>query len=406
MVQLSRESPVLIATLDIERSELISELLSYNGMPHQLLNALPERALSEAEIVSQAGRRNVVTVSTNMAGRGTDILLGGNSQACLTSLERSFFTNANALTPWLKMALNPTYYSQCVDSGIFFPVSRELLLRKLWRLSRQPLVGCYSLSSLNIHLLAVSCAEREFVRGAGGLCVLSSEKSDSGRVDQQLVGRTGRQGDPGEFRFILSLEDKILKQTGLTGLVQQYPMTSVVEPIQSSTLAKLFTQAQNKVDSLFASARQQTFKDQTILNYYKSQMLTDRQLVVWEKLVAKWIIMIFSRTYQQDDGLLQQTTWRETPYLEHIWLFYDSRRALTSLWYSTKLSEYLEKILVLNLLDASWRQFQEVFLSLKKGLVWKTWGRRDLLTGYIEASQQYLAYQAKHYKETIVFSLE
>ena len=135
-------------------------------------------------------------------------------------------------------------------------------------------------------------------------------------------------------------------------------------------------------------------------------MLTDRQLVVWEKLVAKWIIMIFSRTYHQDYGLLQQTIWRENPRLEHIWLFYDSRRALTCLWYSTKLSEYLEKILLLNLLDASWRQFQEVFLSLKKGLVWKTWGRRDLLTGYIEASQQYLAYQARHYKEAILFSFE
>ncbi len=406
VAQIHYESPILIATLDIERSELISELLSYNNIYHQLLNALPERALSEAEIVSQAGRRNIVTVSTNMAGRGTDILLGGNSQACLSSLERSVLNNLSTLAPLFHVELRPMQYSHCLYSGLSLPCIRHLYLRKIWRLYKQPLAGPHSLFSLSIPLLSVSCAEREFVRGAGGLYVLASEKSDSGRVDQQLIGRTGRQGDPGKFRFVLSLEDKILKQVGLTGLVQKYTSTSIVEPIQNSALYSLFSQAQTRVESLFSNVRQQTFKDQTILNYYKSQMLTDRQLVVWEKLVAKWVLMIFSRTHRQHQGLLGQLVYREAPYLEQIWLFYDSRQALTYLWYSAKLSEYLEKILILNLLDTSWRQFQEVFLALKKGLVWKSWGRRDLLTGYIEASQQYLAYQAKHYQEILISSVD
>ncbi len=400
VAQLEHESPVLIATLDIERSELISELLAYNNISHKLLNARPELASVEAETVSQAGRRNIVTVSTNMAGRGTDILLGGNSQACLASLERSLSDQPRSLASLFN--LRPTY-SDCLNSGLAFIALKSLCLRKIWRLYRQPLVGRHSLFSFSIPLLSLNCSEKEFVRCSGGLYVLSSEKSESGRVDQQLVGRTGRQGDPGKFRFVLSLEDKILRQVGLTGLVQRY---ATIEPIYDSALYNLFSQAQTRVESLFSNVRQQTFRDQTILNYYKSQMLTDRQFVVWEKLVAKWIIMIFSRTYHQNDSCLSRLILKEVPTLEHIWLFYDSRRALTYLWYSTKLSEYLEKILILNLLDASWRQFQEVFLALKKGLVWKTWGRRDLLTGYIEASQHYLAYQAKHYQETVVLSLD
>ncbi len=405
-VQLTDESPILIATLDIERSELISELFAYNNICHQLLNARPERAFSEAEIVSQAGRRNMVTVSTNMAGRGTDILLGGNSQACLKSLERSLWLYSTLLVP-LDARTRTNFHQHCLAVGpkrLSYPSMRDLFVRKIWRLSKQPLLGCSSQLSLNIPLLSLSCAEREFVRVAGGLYVLSSEKSDSGRVDQQLVGRTGRQGDPGTFRFILSLEDKILKQVGLTGLVQQYTLAPLAEPINNSALYSLFLQAQTKVESLFSNVRQQTFKDQTILNYYKSQMLADRQFVVWEKLVAKWILVVFSsiHTHQKDGsmGLF------DAPSLEHMWLSYDSRRALTSLWYSKNIAEYLEKILILNLLDTSWRQFQEVFLALKKGLVWKTWGRRDLLTGYIEASQHYLASQAKHYQETIVLSLD
>lgn len=403
LVQITNETPLLIATLDVEKSELISELFAYNNICHQLLNARPERASSEAEIVSQAGRRNMVTVSTNMAGRGTDILLGGNSQACLKSLERSFFFNSTFLSPFDARAHKGVrLHQQCLATGFKTPSptpTRDLFLRKAWRFCRQPVLGCFSQFSLNIPLLSLSCSEREFVRVAGGLYVLSSEKSDSGRVDQQLIGRTGRQGDPGKFRFILSLEDKILRQVGLSGLVQRYTFSSLAEPIDNRALYGLFDQAQTKVESLFSNVRQQTFRDQTILNYYKSQVLTDRQFVVWERLAAKWILVVFASTQQREQSVSQSS-------LEHIWLSYDSRRALTSIWYSRDIADYLEKVLMLNVLDASWRQFQEVFIALKKGLVWRTWGRRDLLTGYIEASQQYLAYQANQYQDTIISSLD
>lgn len=404
LAQLQDESPMLVATLDIERSELISELFAYNHICHQLLNARPERAFSEAEIVSQAGRRNMVTVSTNMAGRGTDILLGGNSQACLKSLEHGFFTRPYWAAPFVTEHHDrPDFPQHCLAAGSRFrtaKASRDLFLRKIWRLSRQPLLGGLSRFSLNIPLWSLSCAEREFVRRAGGLYVLCSEKSESGRVDQQLLGRTGRQGDPGQFRFILSLEDKIVRQVGLTGTGLVDEFLQGADPLDNSALYGLFIQAQTKVESLFASVRQQTFKDQTILNYYKSQVLTDRQGVVRDKVVANWILLVFSTAYRRDGTFL------DVPSLEQLWLCYDSRRALTTLWYSENIAQYLERFLLLNLLDASWRQFQEVFLALKKGLVWKNWGRRDLLTGYIDASQRYFASQAQHYQETLALSLD
>ncbi len=399
--QLQTESPMLVATLDIERSELISELFAYNNICHQLLNARPERAFSEAEIVSQAGRRNMVTVSTNMAGRGTDILLGGNSQACLKSLEHGFFTRPYRTVPVSTgHHARSDFHNHCLAVGWSATDGRDLFLRKIWRLSRQPFLGSLSRFSLNIPLWSLSCAEREFVRGAGGLYVLCSEKSESGRVDQQLLGRTGRQGDPGQFRFLLSLEDKILRQVGLTGTGLVDGFLQGADPLDNSALYGLFMQAQTKVESLFAGVRQQTFKDQTILNYYKSQVLTDRQGVLRDKVVANWILLVFSNAYRREGTLL------DVPSLEQLWLCYDSRRSLTSLWYSDNIAQYLERFLILNLLDTSWRQFQEVFLALKKGLVWKNWGRRDLLTGYIDASQRYFASQAKHYQETLVLSLD
>ena len=394
LTQLQDQSPILIATLDIERSELISELFAYNDISHQLLNARPERAFLEAEVVSQAGRKNIVTVSTNMAGRGTDILLGGNSQACLKTLQRSTFLNSPSFElAWVEIYPCSRVRHLATTTNNKDMSSSNGFLRKVWRLSKQPFLTCYCQLSLSIPLLSLSCAEREFVRKAGGLYVLSSEKSDSARVDQQLVGRTGRQGDPGKFRFVLSLEDKILKQAGLYGLAQRPILSSPAEASDSKVLANLFSQAQDRVESLFSSVRQQTFKDQTILNYYKSQMLSDRQSVVWNRLAAKWTLLVYAEN--KADKIPERT-----------WLLHDSRRTITYLWYSQDMCDYLEKTMLLNLLDASWRRFQEVFLSLKKGLVWKTWGRRDLLTSYIEASQQYLSYQANQYKKDVSLCLD
>lgn len=396
ITRMQDESPVLVATLDIERSELISELFLYNNICHQLLNARPERAFSEAEIVSQAGRKNTVTVSTNMAGRGTDILLGGSSQACIKTLERSVSIDSCQMDI-SKTQIYPHSPTRCLTSGTKSrqSLNRSAFWRKVWRLSKQPFFTYACQPSLNIPLLALSCAEREFVRGAGGLYVLSSEKSDSARVDQQLVGRTGRQGDPGRFRFILSLEDKILRQVGLSALAQRSVLSPEAEPSTSAVLARLFVQAQTRVESLFSNVRQQTFKDQTILNYYKSQMLSDRQFVVWDELTARWTLLVYVKRMA---GVSLSP--------EHSWLLHDSRHTMTSLWYSQDMCDYLERTMLLNLLDTSWRQFQEIFLSLKKGLVWKTWGRRDLLTGYIEASQQYLAYQANQYRKSVSLCLD
>ena len=177
--------PVLVGTVSIEKNELLSRMLTKEGIRHNLLNAKNHE--KEAEIVAQAGKFGAVTVATNMAGRGTDIMLGGNAEYMATNdLRKAGYTD--------EVIADATGYAETDNSEIL--EARQLFADKL----RQ-------------HKAEIS-GEADRVRQAGGLFIIGTERHDSRRIDNQLRGRAGRQGDPGETRFYISLEDDLMRLFG------------------------------------------------------------------------------------------------------------------------------------------------------------------------------------------------
>ena len=178
--------PVLVGTVSIEKNELLSRMLTKEGIRHNLLNAKNHE--KEAEIVAQAGQFGAVTVATNMAGRGTDIILGGNAEYMATNdLRKAGYTD--------KVIADATGYAETDNSEIL--EARQMFADKL-RQHKEEISG-----------------EADRVRQAGGLFIIGTERHESRRIDNQLRGRAGRQGDPGESRFYLSLEDDIMRLFGL-----------------------------------------------------------------------------------------------------------------------------------------------------------------------------------------------
>jgi preprotein translocase subunit SecA len=229
--------PILLGTASVEKSELISRELSKAGIAHEVLNA--KHHFREAEIVAQAGRKHAVTVATNMAGRGVDVILGGNPEG-LAARE--------VLGQGVKPE-DPTYASLVEAAEVKFR--------------------------------AMCAQEGDEVRALGGLYVLGSERHDSRRIDNQLRGRSGRQGDPGESRFFLSLEDDLLRlfATGAVSWVMGRTMPDDI-PIEAKMVSKAIERAQNTVEGRNAEIRKDVLKYDEVMNEQRKVIYGRRQMVI------------------------------------------------------------------------------------------------------------------------------
>ncbi len=229
--------PVLLGTASVEKSELLSRELSKAGITHEVLNA--KQHFREAEIVAQAGRKHAVTVATNMAGRGVDVVLGGNFEGLAT-----------------REALGRGYPSGSEEFD-----------------------AAYQSALANFR--AVCTAEGDEVRALGGLYVLGTERHDSRRIDNQLRGRSGRQGDPGESRFYLSLEDELLRlfATGAVSWVMDRTMPDDL-PIEAKMVSKAIERAQNTVEGKNAEIRKDVLKYDEVMNEQRKVIYGRRQQVL------------------------------------------------------------------------------------------------------------------------------
>jgi preprotein translocase subunit SecA len=228
--------PVLVGTASVAKSELLSRLLEKEGVPHNVLNA--KQHFREAEVVAQAGRKGGVTVATNMAGRGVDIILGGNAELL---------------------------------------AQHELLAEGIDITTEE---GAVELKRRHASLEARCRAEGEEVRKLGGLYVLGSERHESRRIDNQLRGRSGRQGDPGESRFYLSLDDELLRlfATGAMSWVMGRTLPEDV-PIESKTVAKAIERAQNTVEARNAEMRKDNLKYDEVMDQQR-KVIYERRLQI------------------------------------------------------------------------------------------------------------------------------
>ncbi len=242
--------PVLLGTASVAKSEAISRELSKAGVPHEVLNA--KHHFREAEIVAQAGRKHAVTVATNMAGRGVDVLLGGNPEGLATreAIAQGFTPSTEEFDAKLAELL-PGFKAQCD-------------------------------------------AEAEEVRALGGLYVLGSERHDSRRIDNQLRGRAGRQGDDGESRFFLSLEDDLMIQfsTGAVSWVMDRAMPDD-EAIEAKMVTKAIERAQGTVESRNAEQRKETLKYDEVMNEQRKVVYARRlQIIDSEDIHSEVLTMI------------------------------------------------------------------------------------------------------------------
>jgi preprotein translocase subunit SecA len=322
--------PILVGTTSVEKSEVISRLLADMKIPHNILNARPENVERESEIIAQAGRKGAVTIATNMAGRGTDIILGGNSDYMARLKVREYFMpqivqpEDNALTTagmgfggrerpqgfgatgkkktWQVSAeIFPTQISKEAETVLKEAVKvavNEYGLQSLTELEAEDKLAIASEKAPTKDLViqklreAYNLIRKEYekftskehseVVELGGLHVIGTERHESRRIDNQLRGRAGRQGDPGSTRFFLSLGDNLLRIFGgdrVAGLMEAFRVEEDM-PIESRMLTGSLENAQKKVETYYYDIRKQVFEYDEVMNNQRKAIYAERRRVL------------------------------------------------------------------------------------------------------------------------------
>ncbi len=380
--------PVLVGTASVARSEILGRLLSQRGIPHEVLNA--KQHFREAEIVTQAGREGAVTVATNMAGRGVDIQLGGNPEGLARHdvLKEGF--GADLLVDEFELSVP---FDQMPDD---FRESREKALARYAELLAEYSAQCK--------------AEGDRVRELGGLYVIGSERHDSRRIDNQLRGRSGRQGDPGESRFFLSLDDELMRlfATGALSYVMGRALPDD-EAIEAKMVTKAIERAQTTVETKNAEIRKNVLKYDEVMNEQRKVIYKRRdQILDGEDLrsaameyladAVDSLISTHCASAADDewdlDGLAKELTlyWpnsitedqlRSCGHTDEI---YDMVMADATAHYERREQELgdavlrqVERQVMLRIIDQRWREHLEEMDYLQEGINLRAMGQKDPL---------------------------
>jgi preprotein translocase subunit SecA len=363
--------PVLLGTISIERSELLSKALDKVGVKHEVLNA--KQHAREADIIAQAGRPAAVTVATNMAGRGVDIMLGGNPEGMAkTELKRQ------GVTPD-----DPSY--------------TELEAKLIEEFEQQ-----------------IAPAKQEVI-DAGGLYVVGTERHESRRIDNQLRGRSGRQGDPGESRFYLSLEDDLMRRfqgEWVSGIMERLRLPED-QPIEAKMVSKSIERAQRQVESQNFEIRKNVLKYDEVMNRQREVIYEWRQAILegtaGEDLIGEWIEEVVAGTVETEFSPdLAKSDWDWDALRREVEQYYptslgptsfegtydlddvidaavdeaDARYAARGEELGSDVMERVEKSVMLSVIDNKWREHLSEMDYLRAGIGLRAMGQRDPLTEY------------------------
>ncbi len=402
-----RGQPVLVGTTSIEKSERLSEMLKREGIPHQVLNAKHHER--EAEIVAQAGRLGAVTIATNMAGRGTDILLGGNPEFLARQELR-------------KLGYPPEVISRAVE--LYLPPAspevaeaRETYRRILEEKRRE------------------TEAEHEKVVALGGLHIIGTERHESRRIDNQLRGRSGRQGDPGSTRFYLSLEDDLMRLFGgdaVKGLMDRLGM-SEDEPIDHPMVSRAIESAQKKVEARNFEMRKHVLEYDDVMNQQREVIYGQRRKVLEAESVADTISAWLEEQVEELASLyLPEKSSPEEWDLEGLKAEWERRFGFLLPWreglsrgearellleaarqryrereerIGSSLMRELEKFVLLRTLDAKWIDHLDAMDELREGIGLRAYGQQDPLVQYKIEAYGYFQDLIKSLKEEVVSQL-
>ena len=282
----AKGQPVLVGTVSIEKSEVLSALLKRQGIPHQVLNAKHHE--KEAGIVAQAGRPGCVTIATNMAGRGTDIMLGGNAEY----MAKDDLSKAG-------------YDDEIIAEASGYGETTNELVLEARALFRQ------KLAEHKVH----TDADAQQVRAAGGLCILGTERHESRRIDNQLRGRAGRQGDPGESTFYLSMEDDLMRLFGTERVAGMINSLGVPEdqPIDHKILSGAIETAQKRVEGRNFLSRKHVLEYDDVMNRQRELIYGQRMEVLEGKDIQDSVMKMVTQSIAQtvsefagDNGVLER----------------------------------------------------------------------------------------------------
>ena len=424
--------PVLIGTTTIEKSELLAALLSEYQIPYRLLNARPENVESESEIVAQAGCKKAVTIATNMAGRGTDILLGGNPTFLTNTVIKDIFETGKINDSTLKV---PSF-----DLEKFSDKYQTLLKQPLSELDKvdDPEVLEYISFYKNVldQKKLSAKKEGEDIKKFGGLHVIGTERHESRRIDNQLRGRAGRQGDPGSSRFFLCLEDKLLRIFGgdqILNVMQNIGFDDST-PIQSPILNNSLESAQKKVEAFYYDTRKQLFEYDQALNMQRNCVYTERRRMFEQQNLRDWLIEyaetslddLYTRlnTFKDEKTIsyltlklqnllgvpfqlkLSDTEANLTTYLsffqQQIEITYDLKELEMECIEKGLLRE-IEKSFILQQIDYSWMEHLQKITFLRDSIRWRAYGQKDPLTEYKKEAFNYFLIMLARIRHRVVY---
>jgi preprotein translocase subunit SecA len=406
-----RGQPVLIGTTTIEKSEELSRLLKTKKVPHNVLNAKNHER--EADIVAGAGRLGTVTIATNMAGRGTDILLGGNPEYMSTQqLKKEEYTE--------EQIYSATSYQDTTEAEV-------LKLRTHFK-------------DLYARFKAQTDAEKEKVKELGGLHIIGTERHDSRRIDNQLRGRSGRQGDPGSTIFYISCEDEIMKRFGKDVIGASLRFFKM-DDIQSRMLTRLFERVQKRVEGYYFDARRGTFEYDNVMNgqrdiiYKERNRLLDgenphKQIMgmfpeVIAKIVAdaidttknytEWDLerantVLSDRLFGEKVQYLDKENTAGADFIEIEGMVLDA--AITQ--YEEKVKGYIdqgidfhrfERVTLLDIVDKKWTEHIDAMMQLRNGVSLRSYGQKNPIVEYKRESMEMFNRMVESINEAAVIFL-
>jgi len=421
--------PVLVGSISIEKSEKIAELLKKTGIPHQVLNAKQHER--EAKIIAQAGRKGAVTVSTNMAGRGTDILLGGNPEAmtrdyCLKNKLAMPYAPAGAVIGLQAGAETPAQADAAAAAagqpGTGGPSGNGasgagnvamVLFQQEGKIFQVPLEQWKPLYDQ----FAEQCrAEHDEVVAMGGLHILGTERHEARRIDNQLRGRAGRQGDPGSSRFFLSLEDDLLRIFGgerVKGMMYMLGMKEGI-PIESRMISKRIETAQKSVEAQNFEARKHLLEYDDVMNKQREtiyslrrsflegrdqkEFVIERAEAIANELVEmycpreqhpdQWNVTQFANEVLNQFGIELKAAGIDVAQMNHDELLaalhekVQARYTDKETLFTPQTLRWLERHILLDIVDAQWKDHLLTLDHLKEGIGLRGYGQKDPLVEF------------------------
>ncbi len=483
--------PVLVGTTSVEKSELLSSLLAQQNVPHNLLNAKPENVERESEIVAQAGRKGKVTIATNMAGRGTDIILGGNSDYMARLKIREYFMprivqpeDEDQFTPgsgfndprdggagfgagkkaktWkVRSDIYPTELSRETEDALKAAVTlavQQYGERSLPELEAEDKIATAAEKApttdpviqklREVYKLirkeydAFTDSEHEEVVNFGGLHVIGTERHESRRIDNQLRGRAGRQGDPGSTKFFLSLQDNLLRIFGgdrVAGLMNAFRVEEDM-PIESGMLTRSLEGAQKKVETYYYDIRKQVFEYDEVMNNQRRAIYAERRRVLegqdlkekvieygertmddiveayinpdlpaeeWEldKLVSKVKEFVYLLSDLEPDQLADMSLGEIKTFLhEQVRIAYDLKEAEVDS-VQPGLMRQAERFFILNRIDTLWREHLQSMDGLRESVGLRGYGQKDPLIEYKSEGYELFLEMMINIRRDVVYSL-